>query len=111
MNAVARIHRTRNSLIDLDQVLNVKGFDLDRILEHEPDFLKNGGHKHDTKHKHEHDGHDHTEHDHDHQHDEHDHSHCDHEHGQCEHEHEHANEGARTPWNCTRSPTTTTTSR
>ncbi len=69
MNAVARIHRTRNSLIDLDRVLNVKGFDLDRILEHEPDFLKAAGGQ-----KHEHDGKDH--------------SHCDHDHGHCDHDHE-----------------------
>jgi G3E family GTPase len=67
MNTVAKVHRTTNSKIDLDHVLNVKGFDLDRILEHEPDFLKDGGHKHD------HDGRDH--------------SHCDHDHGHCEHDH------------------------
>ncbi len=78
MNAVARIHRTTNATIDLNNVLNVKGFDLDRILEHEPDFLKNGGHDHNHDHKHEHD----------HKHDEHDHAHCDHEHGHCDHEHE-----------------------
>ena len=74
MNAVARIYRTKNSLIDLDRVLNVKGFDLDRILEHEPDFLKNGGHKHNDKHDHD------------------DHSECDHDHGHCEHEHDHEDE-------------------
>jgi G3E family GTPase len=72
MNAVAKIHRTKNSLIELDRVLNVKGFDLDRILEHEPDFLKDG---HSLKK--------------DHHHEEHGHEHCDHEHGHCEHEHEH----------------------
>jgi len=46
MNAVAKVYRTQNSQIDLNHVLNVKGFDLDRILQHEPDFLKDGGHKH-----------------------------------------------------------------
>jgi G3E family GTPase len=94
MNAVARIFRTRNSQIDLDRVLNVKGFDLDRILEHEPDFLKTGGHKHEHKHEHNHAGHEncdhehgHCEHEHDHDHKhEHNHEHCDHEHGHCEHE-------------------------
>jgi G3E family GTPase len=76
MNSVARIHRTTNAQVNLDNVLNVKGFDLDRILVHEPDFLKTGGHKHDHDHKHEHkDGHDH--------------SHCDHDHGHCEHDHDH----------------------
>jgi len=54
----------------------VQGFNLDRILEHEPDFLKDGGHKHEHKHQHdEKDGKDH--------------SHCDHEHDHCEHDHEH----------------------
>jgi G3E family GTPase len=72
MNTVAKVHRTTNSKIDLDRVLNVKGFDLDRILEHEPDFLKTGGHKHDHHHE---DGKDHA--------------HCDHDHGHCEHDHEH----------------------
>ncbi len=95
MNATARIHRTTNAEVNLDKVLNVKGFDLDRVLEHEPDFLKDGGHKH--HHHDEHDGKDHSqcdhdhghcEHDHDH-HEDHDHSNCDHDHGHCEHEHEH----------------------
>jgi G3E family GTPase len=76
MNAVARIYRTKNSQINLDHVLNVKGFDLDRILEHEPDFLKNSGHKHKEEHKH-HDR---------------DHSECDHDHGHCEHDREHEDE-------------------
>jgi G3E family GTPase len=69
MNAVAKIYRTKNSLIDLDRVLNVQGFDLDRILEHEPDFLKNSGQKK--------------------EHEEHDHAKCDHDHGHCEHDHDH----------------------
>lgn len=109
MNATAQIHRTKNAEVNLDRVLNVKGFDLDRILEHEPDFLKDGGHKHhdhdhDHDHKHDHkheDGKDHSkcdhdhghcEHDHDHDHhhhDEKDHSKCDHDHGHCEHDHGH----------------------
>lgn len=96
MNAVARIHRTTNAQINLDNVLNVKGFDLDRILEHEPDFLKNGGHKHEHEHAdHAHCDHEHgkCEHEHDHDHDGKDHSHCDHEHGKCEHEeHDHDHE-------------------
>jgi G3E family GTPase len=71
MNTQARIYRTRNAEIDLDHVLNVRGFDLDRILDHEPDFLRIGTHKHEHE----------------------DHSHCDHEHGHCEHE-DHANEKA-----------------
>ena len=39
MNTTATIHRTENSVIDMDAVLNVKGFDLDRIVQMEPDFL------------------------------------------------------------------------
>lgn len=105
MNATAKIHRTKNAELNLDHVLNVKGFDLDRILEHEPDFLKNGGHHHDHDHKHEHDGKDHSKCDHDHGHCEHghdhehhhhedakDHSKCDHDHGHCEHDHDHEHE-------------------
>ncbi len=79
MNATAKIYRTKNAEVNLEHVLNVKGFDLDRILEHEPEFLKTGGHKHDH-------------HDHKHVHDDKDHSHCDHDHGHCDHEHEHKHE-------------------
>ncbi len=66
MNAVAKVYRTTNAEVDLDRVLNVNGFDLDRVLDHEPDFLKAAG------------GHDHHEHG---------HEHCDHDHGHCEHDH------------------------
>jgi G3E family GTPase len=93
MNTQAEIYRTKNAEIDLNNVLNVKGFDLDRILEHEPDFLKTGGHKHDHDHDHKH------EHSHKHHHDEHDgkdHSHCDHEHGHCEHDHDHEHDHEHT---------------
>ena len=45
INPAAEIHRTRNSAIDLDKVLDRGAFDLDRILEFEPDFLT-GGHVH-----------------------------------------------------------------
>ncbi|MFM8272194.1 MAG: CobW family GTP-binding protein [Gemmata sp.] len=89
MNATAKIYRTKNAETNLDNVLNVRGFDLDRILEHEPDFLKDGGHKH-HDHKHEHaDDKDHSDcdHEHGHDHDGKDHSHCDHDHGHCEHDH------------------------
>jgi G3E family GTPase len=40
MNAAAKIHRTRDAQIDLDHVLNVGGFDLDRALETDPQFLE-----------------------------------------------------------------------
>ncbi|MBP3956659.1 GTP-binding protein [Gemmata sp. G18] len=94
MNATAKIHHTKNAEVNLDRVLNVRGFDLDRILEHEPEFLKNGGHKHEH-HEHAHDAKGHENCDHDHGHCEHEHAHekdhakCDHDHGHCEHEHDH----------------------
>ncbi len=65
MNATAKVYRTTRSVIDLDKVLNVGGFALDRVLEHEPDFLKAAAPTvslpvHDEPHVHdEHCGHDH----------------------------------------------------
>jgi len=68
MNPVAKLHRTKDSAIDLKYVLNIGGFDLKRALEMEPDFLKAEDHGHD---------HDHEEgdHHHEHEHEEHDHHH------------------------------------
>jgi G3E family GTPase len=40
MNAAATIHRTENSAIDLDHVLQIGGFDLSRALETDPQFLE-----------------------------------------------------------------------
>ncbi|MGE3312321.1 MAG: GTP-binding protein, partial [Limisphaerales bacterium] len=40
MNAVARIHRTRDAAVGLDQILNIRAFDLQNTLATEPDFLK-----------------------------------------------------------------------
>jgi len=40
MNAAAKIYRTRNSVIDMDRILNVGGFDLDRALLTDPKFLE-----------------------------------------------------------------------
>jgi G3E family GTPase len=40
MNPAARIHRTENANIDVDRVLNVGGFNLDRALEVDPKFLE-----------------------------------------------------------------------
>jgi G3E family GTPase len=48
MNAMAKIYRTRNSELEMDALLGVKAFDLDRALEIEPEFL-------DEEHDHEHD--------------------------------------------------------
>jgi G3E family GTPase len=62
INPYARLHRTQRSQIDIGEVLDRNAFDLDRILEIEPEFLHAGEHDHD--HGHEHDQH----HDHDHHH-------------------------------------------
>jgi G3E family GTPase len=40
MNAAAKIYRTKDALVDLDKVLNVGGFNLDRALEVDPKFLE-----------------------------------------------------------------------
>jgi G3E family GTPase len=40
INAVARIHRTRNCAVPLEQVLNVGGFNLERAAELDPKFLE-----------------------------------------------------------------------
>jgi len=40
INAMARVHRTRDSAVELDWVLNVGGFDLNRALEVKPTFLE-----------------------------------------------------------------------
>jgi G3E family GTPase len=45
MNAVARIHRTQRGVTDLDHLLKVGGFDLDRALSLDAEFLK-PGHEH-----------------------------------------------------------------
>jgi G3E family GTPase len=76
INPYAKLHRTQRSQIALAEVLDRKAFDLDRILDIEPDFLEDGGH-----------GHDHHDHDHDHNHDHHHHDHG-HSHGGVKHYHD-----------------------
>ena len=87
LNPLAPITRATRADVPLDQVLGLGGFDLERILDINPQFANPAhgkeGHVHD-----EHCGHDHHEHDHDHVHDE----HCGHDH----HDHGHgAHDGAR----------------
>ncbi|CCD94355.1 putative cobalamin synthesis protein/P47K family protein [Bradyrhizobium sp. ORS 375] len=65
INPYARLHRTERCQIAIADVLERGAFDLDRILEIEPEFLNAG------------DDHDHHHHDHDHGHDHHHH----HDHG------------------------------
>jgi G3E family GTPase len=58
INPYAKLHRTERAQIPLDAVLGRNAFDLDRILDLEPDFL--GADNHDRHHGHDHDhGHHH----------------------------------------------------
>lgn len=71
MNPRAPVETAHFGAVPLNQVLDLRGFNLNAKLDIDPDFLKADDH-----------GHDH-----------HDHSHCDHDHGHCDHEdhhHEHA---------------------
>ena len=62
INPYARLHHTQRSQIAIEEVLGRNAFDLDRILEIEPEFLHGDGHDHDHHH-HDH-GHDHQHHHH-----------------------------------------------
>src|SRR5271169_2267134 len=67
INPYAKVHRTERAQIPLNEVLGRNAFDLDRILDIEPDFLESDDHDHHHGHDHDH-GHDHHAHDHDHGH-------------------------------------------
>jgi len=69
INPYAKVHRTERCAIALPEVLGRNAFDLDRILEIEPDFLsRDDGHDHHHDHDHDHHhGHGHA-HDHGHSH-------------------------------------------
>src|SRR5579864_2894084 len=59
INPYAKVHKTERAQIALNEVLERNAFDLDRILDLEPEFLEGDGHDHDHHH-HDHDhGHDH----------------------------------------------------
>src|ERR1700710_2849210 len=63
INPYAKLHRTQRSQIPLNEILGRNAFDLDRILDIEPEFLHADDHAHDHGHDH---GHDHDHHHHDH---------------------------------------------
>ena len=68
INPYAKVHRTERAQIPLNEVLGRNAFDLDRILDIEPDFLETtDDHHHHDGHGHDH-GHDHDHHHHDHKH-------------------------------------------
>ncbi len=64
LNPYARLHRTERAKIDINEVLGRNAFDLDRILDIEPNFLEGEGHDH--NHHHDHSDHDHGTHHHHH---------------------------------------------
>jgi G3E family GTPase len=47
MNALAKIHRTRNAELEMDALLGIRAFDLGRALEIDPEFLNETVHEHD----------------------------------------------------------------
>jgi G3E family GTPase len=47
MNAIAKIYRTQNAELEMDEILGVSAFNLDRALEIDPDFLGEEAHEHD----------------------------------------------------------------
>jgi G3E family GTPase len=60
LNPYARLHRTERAKIDIKEVLGRNAFDLERILDIEPEFLHGDDHDHDHDHHHDHgDGHHH----------------------------------------------------
>src|SRR6516164_1858122 len=65
INPYASLHRAKKCDVALADVLGRRAFDLDRILDIEPDFLVADDHDHDHDHHHHHD-HDHHHHDHGH---------------------------------------------
>jgi G3E family GTPase len=62
INPYAKLHKTTKSNVPIDEVLNRNAFDLQRILEIEPDFLNV-----EDEHDHDHDDHEHGHHDHGHE--------------------------------------------
>jgi G3E family GTPase len=82
LNPLAPIHRAQRSNVPLEAILGRGGFDLDRIVKLEPEFLNPAhgeeGHVHDDSCEHDHDHHGHDHHGHDHGH--HDHGHAAHAH-------------------------------
>jgi G3E family GTPase len=81
INPSARIYHTERSNVDLNKILDLGAFDLERALENDPQFLEHGHEDHvcgpDCDHNHDHHDHDHDHHHHDH----HGHDHHHHDHG------------------------------
>ncbi len=54
INPYAKVHKTERAQIPLSEVLGRNAFDLDRILDIEPEFLEGDGHDHGHDHHHDH---------------------------------------------------------
>ncbi|XP_076892793.1 uncharacterized protein LOC143544615 [Bidens hawaiensis] len=80
INRMAELKRTEFGKVDLDYVLGIGGFDLERIdAAIEDEASKEDDHHHEHDHDHDHEHHDHHHHHHEHEHD-HDHKHEHHDH-------------------------------
>ncbi|KAI5593714.1 hypothetical protein BDE02_03G030900 [Populus trichocarpa] len=78
INRMANLKRTQYGKVDLDYVLGIGGFDLERIesaVSDEDRKEDHASHDHDHDHDHDHHHHHHDEHDHKHDHHSHDHTH------------------------------------
>ncbi len=66
MNILAKTYRTRNSEVEMDRLLGVGAFDLNRALELDPEFLHDAEghekHEHENEHEHEREHHEHHHH-------------------------------------------------
>jgi G3E family GTPase len=47
MNAIAKIYRTRDAVLEIDALLGIGAFDLNQALQIDPDFLSETAHEHD----------------------------------------------------------------
>jgi G3E family GTPase len=47
MNVMAKVYRTRDAAVEMDTILGVNAFDLNRALEVDPEFLGEDAHEHD----------------------------------------------------------------
>jgi len=47
MNAMAKVYRTRDAAVEMETILGVNAFDLNRALEVDPQFLEEDAHEHD----------------------------------------------------------------
>jgi G3E family GTPase len=47
MNAIAKIYRTRDAVLEMDALLGIGAFDLNQALQIDPDFLTETAHEHD----------------------------------------------------------------